>query len=368
MHSARFHAMLVASLAAAGCSGGSGSLPSALPVVPKSPGATHATFVVKIPAKPQVPSSKRRHYITSNVQGIAFNVADATNPDLGGLTFYPLTPTSPGCTGTVPSGITCTLEVVAAPGSDTFVVTLYDSTEINGAYAISTGTVTQTIAAQASNTISVITDGVPTWAAMGFATPYPTASGAYPLTIDVADPSGDIIVGSYDAPLTLSDSDGSGVTALSKTTLSQASDAIGVTVNWNGVALPSGATITMNSTDSVLVNETGTTMMASTQMFPGREGPEPSQGAYYFANASSAAQPLTITGASGSTGPFTVSSACNAFVTISGASPNFTITPLATTAPPSGGIPQFSPNFGTCQFTIADSLSEMLAVDVMVGQ
>jgi hypothetical protein len=368
MYSARFHAMLVASLAASGCGGGSGSSPN-VPVVPpgKSTDSAHATFVVKVPAKAPAGAAKHRHYITSNVQGISFSVTDATNPSLGGFAFYPLTPTSPGCTGTVPSGITCTLDVVAPPGNDTFVVDLYDSTETGAAYVISTGTVTAPITAQASNVVTIVTDGVPTWAVMGFADQYPVISGMSALDIDVADASGDLIVGSYDVPITLADSDASGATSLSKMIFNQPSDTIGVTLNWNGATIAGGATITMNSSDPLVVNQVGSSVIAAAQIFPGGAGPTASQGAYYFANASAASQPMNVVGVNGSAGPYVVSNACNAFITISGFSPNFTIAPLGTTAPLSGGFPVYQSS-GTCQFGVTDSLSATTYYDVMVGQ
>jgi len=352
-------------LAGCGGSGASASNPSTLP--PSKTSSTHATFVVKIPAKASGKGARRPHYITANVQGISFNVTDASNPNLSAFTFYPLTSSSPNCTGTAPSGLTCTLDVVAPPGNDTFVVDLYDATEINAAYIISTATLTTAIAAQAANVINVVTDGVPTWAVMGFATPYPATAGSYPITMYVTDPSGDLIVGSFDAPLTLSDSDTSGDTTLSTTTLSQASDTNNVTLNWNGTLPTLPPVVTLESTDGILVNETGSTVLTTASIVPGGSGPAASQGAYYFANASAASQALTLTGEGASTGPFAVSTTCSAYVSTSGFSPNYTLEPISTTAPVSGGFPQYD-GVGSCFFTVTDSEEVSSSYGVIVGQ
>jgi len=218
----------------AGCGGGAGAGGSlGLPTQPvNNAKPASATFIVKIPAKASSSSTRRPHYITSNVKSIDFTVAQPGNAALGFYTFYTLTSQSNNCT-TSASGLTCSLQVQAAPGTDTFTVNLYDATEPGQGFIVATGFVSATISAQSSNTITIITDGVPTLANIGLGNPYPSTGTATstPVTLNIADADGDIIVGSYDMPLALTDSDTSGATTLSKTSLAQASDATGVTLN-----------------------------------------------------------------------------------------------------------------------------------------
>lgn len=70
-------------------------------------------------------------------------------------------------------------------------------------------------------------------------------AGVFPLMVTVNDQNGKPITGSYPAPVTLSDSDTSGATTLSTTTLD--SSATSVTLNYTGKALASPAIITAAS-------------------------------------------------------------------------------------------------------------------------
>ena len=166
---------------------------------------------MKVPAKASSSSARRPHYLTANVKSIDFTVSQPGNAALGFYTFYALTPQSTYCTSSS-SGLTCSLQVQAAPGADTFVVNLYDSVEPGQGFIVATGSLAQTISAQASNVISITTDGVPTLANIGLGNPYPATGNATstPITLNIADPDGDITVGSYhDMPeIALTGSDG----------------------------------------------------------------------------------------------------------------------------------------------------------------
>lgn len=354
---------LVSAAALAGCGGAGGTLHTTVPIA-KTPNAASATFVVKVPAKSSNPASRRPAYITSNVQAIDFTVTNPATPGASAYTFYPLTSKSSYCTSGS-SGLTCTLAVVAPPGADTFVVNLYDAVESGQAYIIATGNVTATISAQQSNTVNIVTNGVPTFAVLGAEKPYPPGGTAttVPLDIQVTDPDGNIIVGSFDMPLTLANSDTSGATSLSKTTLNQTSDETGVTLNYSGSGT-AAASVTLNSTSPSYASRGGSPVLAATTVTPGGVGPAVAPAALDFAHANSAPQTLTVTGENGSTGPFSVSG-CGGYVVISGTSPTFTITPVAST------FSATSPAYltpGPCQLTVTDSASNMTAVNVLVGQ
>jgi hypothetical protein len=356
----------------AGCGGGAGAIGSStLPTQPTNAAkGTSATFIVKVPAKAGPSSSRRPHYITANVKSIDFTVSQPGNAALSFYTFYTLTPQSTYCTSST-SGLTCSLQVQAAPGADTFVVNLYDATEPGQGWVVATGSLVQTISAQTSNTISITTDGVPTFANLGLGNPYPATGSATstPITLNIADPDGDIIIGSYDMPLALTDSDTSGATALSKTTLSQASDATGVVLNYTGAALANPATISLVSSSPVLRNVSPT--LASGVYAPAGIGPIASPSTLYFSTASANAQTLTITGSPGSTGPFTVTepfggNGCGpgAFVTITGSSPTFTVTPNASTT--SATAPTYLSSYG-CQLAVTDSNNNTTYMGFIVG-
>ena len=350
-----------------GCGGGGGT-GAAVPSPPDRNASATATFVVKVPARAVSSSSRQPHYITSNVQAIDFTVTQAANSSVGAYVFYPLTPQATYCASGA-SGLTCTLQVNAPPGSDTFVVRLYDQTETGLGYVVSTGTVTQTINAQASNTINVITDAVPTFITLGVTNPFPAsgAAGSIPLNLTISDPDGNIIVGSFGAQLLMKTTDTSGAISFSKATLNQASDATGLTLNYTAAATGvSYAYVT--EPPSLLVNSYVPPSSGQMPFDPGFVGPVASPASLYFAHATSAAQTVTMTGANGATAPFTVSAtagpygSCGANVTVSGSSPTFTITPTSATfaAMPVNTV-------GFCYLTATSSNSAVLPIPVMIS-
>ena len=362
--------VLVAALLADGCGGGSGV--SSGGVIPqKSTGAgASATFVVKVPAKASG-STKHPHYITANVASIDFTVTQTANPGVSYYVFYALNAHESYCSSSG-SGLTCTLAVAAPPGNDTFVVNLYDvsnGTSYGWAYVIATGNVTATISAQQSNTISITTDGVPTYGLIGLANNFPLSGSAatIPVTVNITDADGDIIVGSYDQAVALSDSDTSGATALSKTTLNGSSDANGITLSYSGATL-SNATITLTSTSPSLTLEGVPPTMGTATLVPGARGVNLSPSTLYFATATAAAQTLTASGANGGTAPFNVNAgACNGYATVTGSGPSFTVTPQNPTTSLSQGVPQVYSIGGSCSLNVNDSQGDTTTIGVIIG-
>lgn len=363
-------------LAMTGCGGGNGRSPASIPVAPApsaSSAGTSATFKIVVPSKTPVNASRHRHYVTSNVTAISFSVSQAGST-AAGLVYYPLNGSESYCSSGT-SGLTCTVQVQAPPGTDTFVVDLYDyavnENEPYQGYVVATGTVTQTITAQSANTVNITTDGVPTFAVMGMTNAYPTAAGSYPLSLDIIDPDGNTIVGSFDAPLTLTSS--SGNVTFSNATLNQNSDATGITVNWNGTALGSAATLSLNSTDDIVTGETGTTVLASQTFNPNGRGITLSQPYFIFATSSSSSISFTATGVNGATldpgsidqNPPTPAFAYDCsdyYATISGSGGSYSVAP---------GVPTVSTGqgdeFGTCYVGIIDDQDDEFIVPVIVG-
>lgn len=138
---------------------------------------------------------------------------------------------APGCTTTA-SGLTCLVTVQAPGGSDTFTVALYDAANASGAL-LGTGTTTAVI--NGATSVGITIGGVVAAVNLAFTNPAPAGGmpATLPLTITALDADGNIILADpYATPITLSDSDTSGATQLSSTTV--ASPAQAVTVTFNG--------------------------------------------------------------------------------------------------------------------------------------
>jgi hypothetical protein len=366
-------------LVAAGCGGGGGG-GTTLPGLPGGPplgsaNAASARFVIKIPAKAPANASRRRHYVTSSVTGVSFSVAQA-GTSVGGYVYYALNLAAPYCSGTVGSTLTCTVNVVAPPGTDTFTVDLYDyagasGTEPNAGYVVAVGNLTQAIAAQTANTVNITTDGVPTFAVMGIENANSGSTGSYPIDVDVTDPNGYFIVGSYDAPLTLADSDTSGDTSVSATTLNQDSDLSGLALHVNTVP-GSQPTLTLSSTDNVVASETGSVVIASASYYPGVRGVNVAPAALYFSNQAAAGSIVTAISVNGGSTMQGVADddTCKGIINASFSSES-NPSDVRFSAAPVGGGPTTStgagPVIGTCEIGFRDLFGDETFVPVIVG-
>ncbi len=318
----------------AGCGGGGGGA-GATPSIPvNQPQSGSATFVIKIPAKPTTSNSRVAHYVTSSVRSVDFSVSQAANTQIGAYEFFPLTPQATYCSSGG-SGLTCTLQVNAPPGADTFSVNEYDNaTEPGLGYLVATGTLTQTINANASNTVNIITYAVPIYILMGVDRfPSNGSSVALPLSMTASDADGNIIIGQFNGPITLSSTDATDVT-FSKTILNTTSDFTGLTVNYDGMAVPSGS---LNATPTFVNGNFFGWFGGFTGFQPGAAGVVASPPYLTFAHASSPPQTITLSAANGAGTPFTMTAAsvnnpaCSGYATVAGTSPTFTITPTAST-------------------------------------
>ncbi len=161
---------LVSLLAVGACSGGGGQTRSALPPAPtgaKLSGNALATLRIVIPARPAGTSStaRRVQYISYATQSIKA----VFTPSGGSATTFTqnLTPTSPGCQGSLNSSTTCTLALSGlAPGSYTATFTMYDGTldgnnQPTGNVLSANQSVPVAIVAGQANVIAVTLAGVP---------------------------------------------------------------------------------------------------------------------------------------------------------------------------------------------------------------
>ena len=130
-----------------------------------------------------------------------------------------LTPSDPRCTG-IP--LTCTIAVTLLAGSYTVTIDTYDKAPVSGripagANLLSTAkNAPFTMAGGITNTIGITLDGVPaSLAVSGLPSgTIGTPTAATPFSVTAKDADGNLITGSYDQPVMLSDNDHSGATTI----------------------------------------------------------------------------------------------------------------------------------------------------------
>lgn len=365
--------LAVASLAVlTACGGGGGGISSPVPnqgAAPQLKG--NVAFTITIPAKSASSQSRSAKYITSSVQGVGISVTPAAPsvptptplpssspmpPGAGGFNFYPLGASQPYCTSSS-AGLTCTLALQAPAGNDLFTVTTYDKPYYgNTVYvnAVSTGTLTAQINAGVNNTINVVTHGVAQWGIVGITNPapLPNAATTTPVAVNLIDGDGNVIIGTFDAPVGIIAVDSTGLIvpsiSFSKQSFTQNSDASGLTMSWTGTAIPNGGTavVYLQSTSPVLGTLTGSVIGSPTNpkisegnsFTPGNPAAVGAPASLYFAHANSAAQTVTMTAANSTAAPTLGLGSCTGSVTISGSGAGpYTITPVAATLPMNGG-------------------------------
>ena len=251
-----FVTFLVALLAGCG-GGGSSSLPRTQ--TPTSPGGNQSVVVsIAIPPGSSSTASAKRSplYVSTNTQSASIAVNGGT-PLVANLSSG-----SSNCTPATGGGRTCSITVSAPVGADTFTEILYASTTGTGA-PLSQSTTSYTVVAGKSNVITMTLGGVVNSIALTLANPTPTLGVAtsIALTVTIKDASGATIIGSdpFTNPITLADSDASGATTLSKTTLASPADAAALTVAYTGAAIAS-ATFNASATGVAAANITPATL------------------------------------------------------------------------------------------------------------
>ena len=325
-------------LVLAACGGGAGTSPSTLPAAgaPQGGGANGTmVFTVKVPQKVAPQSAGRTpKYLTPAVQGIDFTVtaADGSAPLQRGYVFYPLTPQATYC-ATTGGNLVCTLAVQAMPGSDLFTVNTYDGPNPNANYIVSSGFISSTVVSGATNSVNIVTNGVPTNITASLDNPFPAAGTpvTQPIHITAADADNYIIVGPYDMPITIADPDTSGHTSLS--TASLASSATVPNLIWDGTTVPLFNLTVQDHSPAILWNGGGS---AKTTFAPGIKGVTSSPAQLYFAHTNASAQTITL-GGPGTSAPYLTAfsrdlqgdPSCSGIVSVSGTSPTFTVTPLS---------------------------------------
>ncbi len=241
-------ALALVSLCLSACGGGASAT---------SPNATAAgnrvaqgNAVLLIPTPTTPAGSRRLAFVSPSASSVAIAVNGGTP------TVADISATSPLCT-TISSGRTCSVPFTATNGNDTIVFTLYDAANATG-NVLGTGSSPATVAG-APFTLTVAIGGAVAKVVLSALT---TAlvlgtSSTVTIAINAQDSDGNTIVGSapFASPVTLTDSDTSGSTALSTTSVAAPGGT--VTLTYNGGALTGGSvTIAATGTNLVAANVT----------------------------------------------------------------------------------------------------------------
>lgn len=199
---------------------------------------------------------RKPQYVSSSTKSITVSINGGTpvvlNTSAG----------SPGCTSNTGGDLTCTTIVTAPIGQDIFTEIAYDA--INGSGDIlSRSTTAQNILSGQTNTVHMVLNGVPASVAIiiqQIPVPVLGQSANFPVIITAKDASGStIITDPYVSPITLSDSDTSGATKLSTTTVTSPSEI--VTLAYTGATV-AGAKI------SALTNGVAQNQITSATLYP----------------------------------------------------------------------------------------------------
>lgn len=204
----------------AACGGGGAAAPAGPAVTSASTtGMASIAFSINVPSTQS--NARQPQYISGATKSAVIQISSS----VGGT---PVS-TTINCQGS------CSADVSAPVGSDTFAVSLYSGSNGTGSL-LSQGTTTANILAGQTNTVAVAFGGVVNKIALGVAhSTLTTGSKAQlPLTVTAYDAAGDAIVGTdaFSSPIVLTDSDKTGATSLSATTLTTPSST--AAINFTG--------------------------------------------------------------------------------------------------------------------------------------
>jgi streptogramin lyase len=229
--------------------------PTAVPTASAAPTATPAganvAFTIAVPPA-SAASSARAHRLDVSASAQSVTVAIGSTV----LATGNVAAGSPACTSG-PSTRTCTIAVVAPPGSDTFVITAYDAPNGTG-NVLASGSVTLIAPppGSAPATAAVTLNGTIARIALTIANPYPPVGTATtsPVVVTAYDADGNTVIGAYDAPVALTDADTSGATTLSPQSLGSSSSV--ATLGYSGAVPFISTTLTATLAGLPAVSQT----------------------------------------------------------------------------------------------------------------
>ena len=221
-------ALITASfLAACGGGGAGSSAPAVNQQAPAAAKSAPAQFTISIPNRSSAAHVRKPMFVSSGTNGLSVSVAFASAPSTSvGSSVIDVSSASSSCTAGS-GGRTCSIYVnapVSPSGtSDVFTFTSYDTAPASGAIpssakVLAIGSVSLSVVAGQTNTFNVSLSGTP--ATLTFAAssvPFVADQGAQTIAIGptIKDASGQIIVGTYATPVTVTVADTGNHTALS---------------------------------------------------------------------------------------------------------------------------------------------------------
>ncbi len=229
-------------LTACGGGGNGASLPAVAapgaPAAPTSQKSVPVQFTIVVPT-PAPTTGRAPAYISPSTQSVSFAVA----PQSGGSTTTAVLNCTTTCNGTIDAPV----------GSDIFTAKLFDATN-GGGNLLAAGATVQSIVANQANTVHLTFNGVVKSIAVSLSTTQvtPGTAGSVGVTVTALDADGNTIVGpgayvnasGAQLTITLADSDTTGNSSLSQTTVMQPST--GITLNYTA-AFDANPTVTASA-------------------------------------------------------------------------------------------------------------------------
>ena len=223
---------VLASATVIACSGGSGT--HLTPLAPQKAANVAGKALLTIPNRAASAHGRRAQFVSASALSVALTVNG------GPASLVDVSSTSPICIAGS-GGRTCTVPVSAPAGSTVFSMTFFDAAN-GGGNKVGSGSATVNVVIGTPFTVALAVNGIV--ASIAITVPaINIGSISVPVSVIAKDIDGNIIVGTapYTAPITLTNSDATGVLTLSKSTVTSPSDI--VTLAYTGAALASAATI-----------------------------------------------------------------------------------------------------------------------------
>lgn len=342
---------LAAALAA--CAGG--GVPSFYPGLAASTdlsggaaGTGKVVFTIVVPAQPEAAAEPA--YVSPATRGVGITAQPQTGPKH--TSFFALGTSESYCKGGTDSvPLTCSFSTTVSAGSVAFTIDAYAGTTAKTAL-LATESLTQKVASGKTSSIHLSMNGTVAILQAALADPFPSLGKSAKIAVHViaADADGYLIVGQYTAPLAVTDSDKSGATKLSSSTLKSSTDASKLSLVYNGKKL-SSATIAVSG---------GKKLAARTTLSPGAHGIVAAPATLLAAYDSP--QTLVSLGGPGTVAPFTLSTGadathdtpCGAYVSVTAsAGSDFAISATG--------------KLGACWLAVSDSAGHHAGIPVLVS-
>jgi hypothetical protein len=311
-----------------------------------------AAITVVVPAHPA--STVAPAYVSPATQGIGVTVTVAGSNRAATKFFFPLNSSQSYCTGgTASIPLTCRLLAKVPAAKDTFVVAAYAGATVK-APLLSMGTLVRSVPAHGTTAVNISMGGVVAMLQVALDDPFPPAGkkASIPVSVTAADAWGYEIIGNYDVPLQLSDSDKSSATSLNEKTLATSQDAAKLSLAYTGGSLKSPVAVTVAAAGKHAASATATFM-------PGGKGVVGSP-AVVFTSYGIGGASVSL-GGPGTTAPYTLSTAadaehdrsCAGFVTVSGSGTSFVVSATG--------------SLGACWLSATDSSGHKGSLPVLVS-